>query len=333
MIGDWNKPWRMVTAQSGDEKKNRASQIISVFLLTAVLAGGALLARRNFRHGRGDREGAFRLAVVMFMLEIGLWLCRSHFVAGFQTFGYLILTISSALLWGGAMWMLYLAIEPWIRRNWPQAIISWSRLVSGQLRDPVVGRDILFGVAFGILWLVIFQLSNIPLERLGAAPPLNSADYLMGGRSALGQWLSQIPNAIFGTLQFFFLLLGLKVLVEFLFQFVGRKAIRSDWIAAVLFVAVFLGMRGLQSKHPAVDLPVIFLIFGILALIVLRFGLVPLAVGAFTVDMLGNIPLTADFSAWYMSSTALALLSVVVLAGWGFYHSLGGEPLWVVEPE
>ncbi len=224
MIGDWNKPWRMVTDHSAEEKKNRASQMISVFLLTAVLAAGALLARRNYRHGRGDREGAFRLAVVMFVMEIGLWLCRSHFVAGFQTFGYLILTISAALLWGGAMWMLYLAIEPWIRRNWPQAIISWSRLISGQLRDPVVGRDILFGVAFGILWLVIFQLSNIPLARMGAAPQLGGLDYLMGGRQALGQWLVQIPSSIFGTLQFFFLLLGLKVLVEFLFRQVGLKA-------------------------------------------------------------------------------------------------------------
>ena len=212
-----------------------------------MLAGGALLARRNYRHGRGDREGALRLAGVMFVLEIGLWLCRSHFVAGFQTFGYLILAIAGALLWGGAMWMLYLAIEPWIRRNWPQAIISWSRLISGQLRDPVVGRDILFGVAFGTLWLVIFEVGNIPLARMGAAPPLSDSAYLLGGRQALGQWLVQIPYSIFGTLQFFFLLLGLKVLVEFLFRLVGLKAVRADWIAAVLFVAIFVGMRA--AKH------------------------------------------------------------------------------------
>ncbi len=333
MIGDWNKPWRMVADRSADEKKNRASQILSMFLLIAVLAAGAFLARRNYRHGRGDREGALRLAGVMFVLEIGIWLCRSHFVADLQTFGYMIVAIASALLWSGGMWMLYLAIEPWIRRNWPQAIISWSRLISGQLRDPVVGRDILFGVAFGTLWLVIFQLSNIPLARLGASPSLSNLAYLMGGRQALGQWLSQIPSSIFGTMQFFFLLLGLKVLVEFLFRLVGLKALRSDWIAAILFIAVFLVMRGLQSTHLAVDIPVIVLVWGILALIVLRFGLVPLAVGAFSVDMLGNIPLTADFSAWYAPTAFLALLSVVALAGWGFYHSLGGEPLWVAEPE
>ena len=75
------------------------------------------------------------------------------------------------------------------------------------------------------------------------------------------------------------------------------------------------------------------LVYGILVLIVFRFGLVPLAVAAFTVDMLAKCPFTADFSAWYMGTTLLALLSVVALAGWGFYHSLGGEPVWKVEME
>ena len=331
LIGAWNKPWRMITPESADEKRNRLANIIGVSILIAILGAGALLARRNYRHGRGDRDGALRLAIVLFVLELVLWLCRSHIVAGFETFGYLMLAIAAGLLWGGAMWMLYLAIEPWIRRNWPQAIISWSRLVSGQLRDAVVGRDILFGVAFGTLWMVIFEVSYIPLARIGAAPPLPSTAYLVGGRHALGQWVTQIPFSISGTLQFFFMLLVLKVVVEFVLKLVGLKGWRGDWIAAVLFVAIFLVMRALPSAHLAVDVPVILLIYGILSLIVLRFGLVALAVGAFTVDMLGNVPFTADFSVWYAGATMLALLSVVALAGWGFYHSLGGEPLWRVE--
>jgi cyanate permease len=44
--------------------------------------------------------------------------------------------------------------------------------------------------------------------------------------------------------------------------------------------------------------------------------------------MLGNVPFSGDFSAWYMSTSVFALLSIVALAAWGFYHSLGGEPLW-----
>jgi len=49
--------------------------------------------------------------------------------------------------------------------------------------------------------------------------------------------------------------------------------------------------------------------------------------------MLANVPFTTDFSAWYVGTTALALLSVVALAAWGFYHSLGGQPVWRMEVE
>ncbi len=321
MFGDWNKPWRMVAPSSDDDSRNRISQIIGLLLAATGLGCGALLARRNYREGRADREGAFRLAVVMFVLDFLLVLCRSHFAADLEMFGVLVLTIASGLFVGGAVWTTYLAVEPWIRRRWPQAIISWSRLLSGQLRDPMVGRDILFGVTLGVVWILIFEVSYIPLAHMGAAPPLSSSAYLLGGRSALGQWLLQIPSSIFGTLQFFFLALGLKVLL------------RKDWIAAVVFVAIYLGMRFLQSSHPQVDIPVLLLVYGILVVIIFRFGLVPLAVAAFTVDMLANVPFTADFSAWYASATILALLSVVALAGWGFYHSLGGEPVWKVEME
>jgi serine/threonine-protein kinase len=334
MIGEWNKPWRMITPQSADEKKGRLSNILGLSVLILILVAAALLARRNYRHGRGDRDGALRLAGFMFALVMVLWLCRSHFAIGFQTFGYLILAIAAGLLWGGMMWMLYLALEPWIRRYWPQAIISWSRLVSGQVRDPVVGRDILFGVAFGTLWILIFEASYIPSARIGEAPPLGASAYLMGGRQALGQVLLQLPFSIFGTLQFFFMLLALKIGVEFLLKKVGVKSLGIvDWIAAILFVAFFVVTRVLPSTHLAVDVPTVLLIYGVLAVIVLRFGLVPLAVGAFTVDMLGNVPFTADFSEWYATTTILALLIVVALAGWGFYHSLGGERVWTVEME
>jgi len=250
-----------------------------------------------------------------------LWLCRSHFVPSFEIFLNLMLCVAAGLLTGGITWMLYLALEPWTRRRWPHAIISWSRLLSGQFRDPLVGRDILFGVAFGIAWLVIVELGNIPLARIGASPQMGATTYLLGGRQALGQWLSQIPVSITVTLQCFFLMLGLKV------------ALRKDWLAAPVFVAIFVGLKSLQSSHPMLDVPVVIIVYAILVLIVFRFGLVPLVVGAFTVDMLANVPLTTDFSEWYSGAALLALLSVVGLAVWGFYHSLGGEPVWKVEME
>lgn len=321
MIGDWNKPWRMVPPKSPQDTKNKVSEILGVALLIVLIVCSGLLARWNLRRGRGDRDGAFHLAIVFFAFEIILWLCRSHLVAGFESFGLFVFAVSSGLLWGGAMWMIYLAIEPWIRRRWPHALISWTRLLSGQLRDPVVGRDILIGVLFGAVWLLIFQVANIPLARAGAAPQLPSTAYLLGGRQALGQWLIQIPSSLFATLEFFFLLVGLKTIL------------RKDWLAAIGFIGIFVGLRALQSTHLAIELPLFAIVYAVAALLVLRFGLVPLAVAAFTIDMVANVPFTTDFSQWYAGTSVLALAGLLAILGWGFYHSLGGQPLWKVDME
>lgn len=212
--------------------------------------------------------------------------------------------------------MLYMAVEPWVRRQWPKTLISWSRLLAGNWRDPVVGRDILLGVALGVVWILVFQIRYIPEMHMGAAPGMGSTDTLMGGRVALGAWLRQWPQSIQTTLVFFLVLLGLKVLL------------RKEWIAALVFVAIFAVPRGLSSSYMTIELPTEIIVYAIALLIVIRFGLVPLACAIFTIDMTVGIPFSADFSAWYMPASIMALLSVLILTGWGFYHSLGGQPLW-----
>jgi serine/threonine protein kinase len=320
LIGEWTKPPRMKST----EKKSvgeRAEKIISLVVVCTLLVGSVLLARKNYRQGRGDRAGALRLAAVMFLLDMGLWLCRCHFTTINDTFRLFGIAASTALFTAGLTWTLYLAVEPWVRRHWPRTIISWSRLLSGQGRDPLVGRDILFGVTLGVVWILIFQLRYIPMMRMGAAPALFSTDALMGGRTALGAWLHQWPQSIQTTLVFFFLLFGLKVLL------------RKEWIAAIVLVVIFAVPRGLSSTFMAVEIPAQILVYAIAVLIVLRFGFIPLVCAVFTINLLGSVPFSADLSAWYMTTSILALLSVVALAGWGFYHSLGGEPIWRAEIE
>ena len=316
LIGDWTKPQRA----KGDERTigDKVRSVAGVVLLFSMVLAAAFLARRNYLQGRGDRSGAARLAFVMLGLEMALWLCRSHFVPDLDSFFLFVLAVSTALCVAGATWLFYLALEPWVRRKWPQTIISWSRLLSGQVRDPLVGRDMLFGVMLGVVWILLIQLRYIPMMHMGAAPGLYTTEYLIGGRHALGAWLYQVPSAIVGALQFFFLLLGLKVLL------------RKDWIAALAFVAIFAGLST-GGRYLTVEIPTHILIYAIAVLIVYRFGLVPLVVAIFTVDMLINVPFSAEFSTWYMSTSLFALLSVVALAGWGFYHSLAGQPLWTAD--
>ncbi len=319
LIGSWTKPQRAKANEQTVQDKIRSA--LGVGLLGAMVLAAALLARRNYRQGRGDRIGAARLAAFMFCFEMLLWLCRCHFVPDANSFFLFILAVSTGLCVTGTTWLLYLAVEPWVRRYWPRTVISWSRLLSGNWGDAVVGRDILFGIILGVVWIFVFRIRDVLAMQMGGAPSLFRVEYLIGGRQALGAWLYLIPSATLGALQFFFLLLGLKVLL------------RKEWIAATIFVAIFSALNSLGSQHPAVEVPMSVLVYAIAVIVVFRFGLVALACGLFTVDMLGNVPFSADFSTWYMSTSLLALLTVVAIAGWGFYHSLGGEPLWKPEAD
>jgi predicted Ser/Thr protein kinase len=320
LIGDWTKPGRMIST----EKKSfgeQAQRIIFLFVTVFGLGGGAFLARRNYLRGRGDREGALRLAIVMFLLEMALFVCRSHLATIGDTIGLTIIATSTALFLSGAMWIFYMAIEPWVRRQWPKSIVSWSRLLAGSWRDPVVGRDVLLGVALGVVWILIFQIRYIPMMHMGASPAIGSTEALMGGRVALGAWVRQWPQSIQTTLVFFLILFGLKVIL------------RKEWIAAIVFIAIFALPRGLSGSYKMIELPAEILVYAIALLIVIRFGLVPLACAIFTIDMMVSVPFSADFSTWYMTTSILALLSVLLIAGWGFYHSLGGQLVWKLEME
>ena len=320
LIGEWTKPARMVSTEPKSFGQ-KAQRIIFFLMLIFGLGGAALLARKNYLRGRGDRAGALRLAIVMFILEMGLFLCRSHFATIGDAIGLSIIATSGALFMAGAIWLLYMAIEPWVRRLWPKSIISWSRLLAGNWRDPVVGRDILLGVALGVVWILVFQLRYIPIMHLGGSPGLGSTDALLGGRVALGAWLRQWPQSIQSTLMFFLLLLGLRALL------------RKEWIAAIVFIAIFAVPRGLTSSYKVIEVPALVVVYAIAVLIVIRFGLVPLAVAIFTINMTVNIPFSADLSTWYMTTSILALLSLLLITGWGFYHSLGGQKVWKLEME
>jgi serine/threonine-protein kinase len=319
LIGDWVKPSRM--KDSDESLGAKVGQILRFVLFLSLLSGAINLARRNYRQGRGDRDGALRLACTMFVLEMLLWLCRCHFTSSEATLGLLVLAVSTGLFISAVTWMLYLALEPWVRRRWPQALISWSRLLTGQFRDPVVGRDILFGVMLGVVWIILFSLRYAVAVHRGAAPSVGNVAYLASNREALGAWLRQVPTSIVATLEFFFLLLGLKVVL------------RKDWLVTIAFMGIFVTLQSASSTDLALDIPAFIVIYAIALLIVYRFGLLPLACAMFTINMLANVPMSSDLSAWYMPASILALLSVVALAGWGFYHSLGGERLWRLEVE
>jgi len=73
-------------------------------------------------------------------------------------------------------------------------------------------------------------------------------------------------------------------------------------------------------------------IYAIAALAVVRFGLVTLAAGILTTNVLLLVPVTASLSSWYAAGSVFAFASVLGLALWGFHTSLAGQRLWRSDP-
>ena len=63
---------------------------------------------------------------------------------------FLLIATGWSLVWTAFAWLIYISLEPYVRRWWPHTLISWARLLSGRVRDPLVGRDVLAGLLAGI---------------------------------------------------------------------------------------------------------------------------------------------------------------------------------------
>jgi len=314
LIGPWVTPGR--EEQSSTNGLEHVGSILGATLVILFLTTGALIARRNYVRGKSDLRGALRLAVAVFVIEIAIWVCRYHFIPTLAVFGRFVLAVSTGLFLSGAIAMLYLALEPFVRRHWPQAVVSWSRLTTGRVRDALVGRDVLWGVVLGVVWTVVISIGLIILNRLGEVPELPSQSLLAGGREMVGIWLLNVVQCIGATIEFFFAM------------FLLRIVLRNKWLAAVAFIAIWTTNNSLRTTRPEVFVPIWLVVFAIAAYAVIRFGLISLAVAIFTANVLLSVPYTFDFSNWYATGALAVLLSFVAIAGWGFYTSLGGQKLF-----
>src|SRR5262249_26793614 len=148
---DITGPWsRYGDPRPGHEETGaKMMQACVLALHLTVLFTGLVLAQRNLKLGRGDKRGAFRLAVFFSSLDmVGWFMAGSHVLSHLQASfdRALAESLKNSLI----SWVLYLGFEPHVRRLWPKRIIAWNRLLAGRLRDPLVGRDMLVGCLLGL---------------------------------------------------------------------------------------------------------------------------------------------------------------------------------------
>ena len=313
MISDWTRPHR---AEDPGTRGSRITSAIEAFMAMGLLLTAVLIAWRNYKMGKSDLEGAYRVGVLVFALQMALWILRTHYVVSIGLLGLFVLALSGALFVTSVICVVYLAIEPYVRRHWPQAIVSWSRLMSGRFRDPHVGRDLLYGVLLGMAWSILFGVGFMIAQRSGLQPSFSDRGLLFGLRGTLGTVIYHLTNSVTGTLQFFFVMFVLRVIA------------RKPWLAAICFVVVFAGMRTIGNSNALLMAPLYVAIYGIAAFVVLRFGFVSLAAGIFVADLLLNIPTITAVSSWFFGNLVFVLVLVLALAAWGCYTSLGGQKIW-----
>jgi serine/threonine-protein kinase len=319
IIHPWQIPHGMVGyPQTADRK---AQAVLYYLLMIVVLAAGILLARRNLRLGRGDRRGAVRLAYFVFLMAMISWLFRASHVWSLKwEIALLFRQVGSALFDAGMVWLMYIALEPFVRRRWPEALISWNRVLAGRFRDPLVGRHILFGAAIGIgiaLWFGLMHFAPELLDLPRAQPPPKPGlGDLRGASWIIGDLFQNLREVIYIPM----ILMILLVL--------GRIAIRRQWLAVAVMAAIMAGLNSVGTDYPWLYFVVWLAVFATAMTCAVRFGIFALVVGNFYGSRMTSHVLTLDFPAWYVGGSLVILSLAAALAIYGFYISLAGRPLF-----
>jgi hypothetical protein len=298
VVQPWTRPERMQPFQR--TRGELVAQALNTVLMLVLFVGGALMARRHVALGRGDRQGATRVAVFALALGVVGWALQAHHVRDRAGEMRLIaLGVSASLLFAAVLWVFYLALEPYARRMWPHALISWTRLLAGGWRDPRVGRDVLVGATFAAL-LAAGLLVGIQLPAwLGGAPPsplFTNYDSLLGVRAALApvsDWLS-------GGM-----VLGLGTLLALL---LARLLLRNDAAAVVVLTAVLAAIQILSMNGPLwARVPLGLAIMIAVVFVLLRFGVLSTIVGVFATNLFLSSPLSPEALGWAGGPTVVAV--------------------------
>jgi predicted Ser/Thr protein kinase len=313
IVGPWSKPERTTYDTPGG--------VIAVLVVVYLaLAAAGVLGWRNLRSGRGDKQGATRLALLYFAGLAGGAALASHHVITMAELSVFWRLVAYGIINAGVVWLFYIALEPWVRRRWPHVLISWTRYTVKGIRDPLVGRGLLFGAAFACPWAALTVL-RLRLHGATGEPLMGALDPLSGPRFAAAGALSVLATSLFLPLLTLFLL------------FVLRVVLRKEWAAAIV-CALLMGLIYSEgTAYPAVDWTINLLQTGLGVFLLMRYGLVALIAAGAVNSFLLDVPRTLDFSLWYAPMGMLPLVLAAGIAIYGFRISLAGRPLFKDEME
>jgi hypothetical protein len=319
LVAPWSaaeRAGRPVTAPPG-----MLTIVLTVFAV--VLVAAVALTWRNLRLGRGDRRGTARLAGFVALSTGVAGLLGTHHVLGIPTIAILGGVVAFALYAGSITYIFYMALEPFVRRRWPQILVGWTRLLSGGWRDPVVGRELTIGSALGLLMCSLTLTTPVLIERTTGAW-ISSGDVVSSMK-----WLalSTAVPALYAVASVlasapFYSLIGLFVL------FMMRVILRNEWLAAGGYVLVIFSMFIGAATHPFIQAPIDLVVQTIGVIVLIRVGFlayVTLFLPGTLVTLLG---LSFGGDVFYRGTMITGLIVLVAPGLFGVYTALGGRRLF-----
>ena len=304
-------PWNLGTEASSPAEP-KALLALRIAVVIFVMFYGVVLAWRNLRKGRSDRQGAFRLSVFAFVSLMLTWLLGSTHRFDPGELNSYIHALAEALYWSAICGVMYLAVEPFVRHRWPHALISWNRLLEGRLGDSLVGRDILVGVFLAAMVCILRtsarQWGLIPTE-------LPEAELL--------QSMHSMPQTIAFLFGKFFDSANISLALFFLFCFF-RAVLRSPWLATPFWLVV------INALTPEFQLSGVAIVsaFGALWLVaVLRFG-VTAGMAMWFADRIFRAEIMLPPQGWHAGRYYVLVGAVVAFALYAFSQSLGKQSLF-----
>jgi hypothetical protein len=220
------------------------------------------------------------------------------------------------------VYLAYLAIEPYVRRRWPNMLISWTRALAARFADPRVGRDLLAGCLAGVLQGVVIAAIVTALTtwfHVSEAP-----SYPWGNDDAIRGWAGAFAGVTFSLI--FALIYALAMVVVLLLaQFVARR----QWLTISLCIIIgSAGSGSMLGINPIIAIPAGVAISAVFIFVLFRFGILGLSATYFTTLLISSCLLTVDPSRWYFRSSALVLVILAGLAIHGFRTALAGRPMF-----
>ncbi len=313
VIKPWEPPYRELASLPRAASVNIGFTIF-VTALVCILIAGIFVARHNYKRGRADTKTAFKLLVFVVLVSLlPRLLIDPNFSSSLFTLRFIREAVAESLFAGATTWIAYLAIEPYIRKHWPSLSVSWIRLLSGDWRDPLVGRDVLIGGLIGLLHTATIYFLNFYSKGLVFA---NTAP-LSGWRGIIG---------LFGeTLAFPIFIMSVAYLLVIILTAIFRRrwpAIVVLWLLHFVILAfIFFGSIQVQTFVGAAVIATITVVT------LVRFGMLSFVAYFVSFNLTNSFPLTTDTSAFYFNSTVFCGIVILGVAAYGFYTSLAGQSI------